>query len=285
MQSHSFKIPGFLFVRKAHSLAYTEWGDPDNKKVLVCVHGLSRNGRDFDFLAKALQNDYRIICPDMPGRGKSDWLKKPKHYNYHTYLSDTLALLKHLHVKQVDWVGTSMGGILGMLIAAQFPKIIRKMVINDVGPLIPGHALQRIFDYVGKEELFSSEEEAQQALKKRCASFGIDKKSHWNHLFKHSIVAGKDNGYRFAYDPHIIPQPASNENPGDIDLWQVWKNVTCPVLAIRGADSDVLPHDIAEKMTLTGPKATLVEFPGIGHAPTLMDSEQIEIVSQWLTRH
>jgi pimeloyl-ACP methyl ester carboxylesterase len=263
-----------------HRVHYTEWGDLDNPKVVICVHGLTRTGRDFDFLAASLEKDYRLICPDIVGRGQSDWLSHKLDYNYPQYLNDMTALLARTGVEEVDWVGTSMGGLMGMLLAAQPGSPIRKLVMNDVGPLVPKTGLARIAEYVGKPVKFSSIAKIEGYLRMIAAPFGPLTDDQWRHLVKHSTRRLENGDYVFAYDPGIAE--AMKDILEDVDLWSVWDGVSCPVLVIRGANSDVLTRDDAEMMTQRGPRAKLVEFAHIGHAPALMADDQIRTITDWL---
>ena len=263
-----------------HRLHYTAWGAPDNPRVLICVHGLTRNSRDFDHLAMSLEDQYRIFCPDVVGRGRSDWLTHRTDYGYPQYLNDMNALIAHTGARSIDWVGTSMGGLIGMLLAAQPNSPIRRLVMNDVGPFVPKTALERIGEYLGKAPNFASLAEMEGYIRAIAAGFGPLTDAQWRHLTEHGAVRGEDGSYRFAYDPGIAePFKAALE---DVDLWPVWEAVRCPVLVLRGSESDVLSHGDAMAMGQRGPKAQVVEFTGVGHAPMLMDVEQIRTVRDWL---
>ena len=264
-----------------HRLYYLEWGDPANDKVLICVHGLTRQGRDFDALAAALENTYRVICPDIAGRGRSDWLDHKADYTYPQYLADMTALIARSGADRVDWVGTSMGGLIGMFLAAQPGTPIRKLVMNDVGPFIPKAGLQRIADYVGKPVRFANLDELERYLRLAAAPFGPLTDAQWRHLTVHSARRLDSGEYVLAYDPGIAETFKAKLE--DVDLWPVWEAVQCPVLLLRGAESDVLIRTDAEAMQQRGPRATLVEFAGIGHAPALLASDQIKVVRDWLT--
>ncbi len=265
-----------------HRVHYTEWGEPANDKVLFCVHGLTRTGRDFDDLAAALENTYRVICPDVVGRGRSEWLDHKSDYSYPQYLADMTALLARSGAGQVDWVGTSMGGLIGMLLAAQPGTPIRKLVMNDVGPFIPKAGLQRIADYVGKPVRFASLDEMERYMRLVAAPFGALTDAQWRHLTVHSARRLDSGDYVFAYDPGIA-EPLKANLEDDVNLWPVWNAVRCPVLLLRGAESDVLTRTDAEAMQNCGPRATLVEFAGIGHAPMLLAADQIKVVQDWLS--
>jgi pimeloyl-ACP methyl ester carboxylesterase len=264
-----------------HRLAYVEWPGPPAAPTLLCVHGLTRNARDFDTLAEALSMHYRVICPDMPGRGKSDWLAFPADYNYAVYLADLTALIARLDVEIIDWVGTSMGGIIGMLFAALPGAPLRRLVLNDVGALIPKEGLERIGAYVGLDPSFPDLGALEAALRWAFASFGPLSDAQWHHLATHSARLKPDGSLGLAYDPKI--GDAFKQGPiNDVDLWQSWDAITCPTLVLRGAQSDILRRADAEAMTQRGPRARLVEFQGIGHAPALMAEDQIAVIRDFL---
>lgn len=269
-----------------HRLAYTQWGDPGNRRVAVCVHGLTRNGRDFDPLAQALQDHYRIVCPDMAGRGNSDWLASPEDYGVAVYMADCAALIARLDVQRVDWIGTSMGGMIGMLMAAQPGSPIRRLVINDIGPVIPKEARERIAEYVGLEWRFADLDGVEQHLRQVHAPFGPLTDGQWRHLALHSARragkgAGKGEGWRLHYDPGISAGFKTLAGT-EMNLWPLWDRIACPVLLIRGEESDLLPREVALEMTTRGPKAQLMEIADTGHAPALMDEAQTEAVRRWL---
>ena len=266
----------------SHRVAYTQWGDSDNPTIVICVHGLTRNGRDFDALASALAPDYRVVCPDVVGRGASDWLVDKNDYGYPQYLSDMAALVAHLDADSVHWVGTSMGGLIGMLLAAQPGSPVTRMVINDIGPLIPKAALARIASYVGDDPHFSEMQELDDYLRAIYAPFGPFTDEQWQGLVRSSARRLDNANIGLAYDPGIaVPLRAMPQQ--DVDLWSTWDKVQCPVLVIRGEQSDLLLADTAERMTVTGPRAELAVLAGMGHAPTLMSEDQIALVSRWLS--
>ena len=285
-----------------HRLHYTEWGEADNPKVLICVHGLTRCCRDFDFLAQALAADYRVICPDIAGRGESQWLSHAADYSYPQYAADMNALIARCGAEQVDWVGTSMGGLIGLTLAAQANSPIRRLVMNDVGAVLPRAALLRIAEYVGLDPHFNSLEQMEQYIRQVAAPFGPLSDAQWQHLTVHAARTLDNGRYAFRYDPKIaygVRLAAGTEGKQrwlrklwpfkkwleqDVALWLLWDAVRCPVLLLRGSESDLLLSETAHTMTQRGPKAQLHEFSGIGHAPVLMDSEQIQVVADWL-RH
>ncbi len=282
MQPHIATLPGSQ--AQGRPMAYREWTQalPDGR-VLVCVHGLTRNGRDFDKLACSLSESYRVICPDMPGRGKSAWLDDPAGYSYPAYLADVDRMFDGLQLPPVDWVGTSMGGILGMMIAALQPQRIKRLVLNDVGACIPRSGLLRIADYIGKGMEFVSRSAAETVLRERYAGFGITDEADWQRLIDASLEDAPGGGLRLAYDPAIAASFADKEKIQDVDLWPVWEKITCPVLILRGAHSDILLHETAARMQRQAPaRVTYVELPEAGHAPSLMREEEIALVRRWL---
>jgi pimeloyl-ACP methyl ester carboxylesterase len=263
-------------------MAYLEWGDTANPRVVVCVHGLTRCARDFDFLAAALARDFRVICPDVAGRGDSDWLKNPMEYAVPTYAADMVTLIARLDVESVYWVGTSMGGLIGMMIAALPESPITRMVLNDVGPLVTAASLERIGMYVGKAPRLPSIEAAEQLVRAVSAPFGPHTDAQWRFLTEHVVRREADGSYRMHYDPAIAVPFNAGAPHKDMALWAFWDAIRCPSLVIRGAQSDLLTKETLAEMAARGPKAKTVELPGIGHAPTLMQPEQIEIVKSFL---
>ncbi len=276
-----------------HKVAYVDWrrdslagaNETENRpKTVVCVHGLTRNSRDFDQLAATLVSTQfeRVVCPDIVGRGSSDWLTDPAQYGYPQYLADMNALIARLNVPSVDWIGTSMGGLIGMSLAALPNSPIRRLVLNDVGPVISKAALQRIADYVGLDYRFSSLNALERHLRKIHAPFGPLTDAQWQLMAQYSQRGLADGNLGLAYDPAIV----HNVKLGvaDVDLWALWDRINCPVLILRGAESDILSAETAQLMTERGPKAELITLAGVGHAPALMAEDQIDIVTQWLTK-
>ena len=269
-----------------HRIAYTAFQPEAGPKAasgppVVCAHGLTRNGRDFDMLAARLAGSRRVACPDVVGRGRSDWLPDPGLYGYPQYLSDMAALIARLDTREVDWVGTSMGGLIGMMLASQTASPIRRLVLNDVGPFIPAAALQRIAAYLGADPTFLAEDALEVYLRHIHAPFGPLTDAQWRHLAQHSARKREDGMVGLAYDPGIAAVFTMGEI-GDVDLWSVWETVACPVLVIRGESSDLLTPEVAGEMVERGHDVRLVEIAGCGHAPALMDDEQIAIVRDWL---
>ena len=268
-----------------HRIHYTDWGNPDAEHVVICVHGLTRNGRDFDALAEALSPDFRVVCPDVAGRGRSDWLQDKDSYAYPQYCSDLTALVARVTAggtpRRIYWVGTSMGGIIGMLLASRPQSPIERMVVNDVGALIPKAAVERIGAYVGKDPRVKSLAELEGLARLVFAPFGPLTDEQWRHLTVTGARQHADGSWGFAYDPGIAAIFQKGP-PADVDMWPVWDAMRCPTLLLRGAQSDLLPKDIAVKMTRRGPQARLVEFEGVGHAPALMADDQIRVVRNFL---
>jgi pimeloyl-ACP methyl ester carboxylesterase len=264
-----------------HRMRFVEWGAPDHPHVVVCVHGLTRNGRDFDGLASRLARDARVICPDVVGRGASERLRDPAGYGYPQYLSDLAALVAYTGAAQVDWVGTSMGGLIGMFLAAQPGTPLRRLVMNDVGPFVPKASLERLAQYVGRMPPAASLAHAEATLREVAAPFGPLTDAQWRHLAEHTFARGADGLWRSDYDPEIAR--AFSGPIVDVDLWAVWSRVPLPVHVIRGADSDLLLADTAQRMVDSAPgRVTLTTVPHTGHAPMLMDDAQIEDVERFL---
>lgn len=271
--------------RGLHRMAWWEWGDPGNPRVLACAHGLSRQGRDFDVLAQALCSEYRVVCPDVVGRGRSDWLSDPAGYQVPAYVSDMVTLLARLNAAQVDWVGTSMGGLIGMGLASLPGSPIRRLVLNDVGPCLQFEALARIGAYVSEPLRWSSVEEAAEALQGRYAGFGPHSREQWLALTRPMLKADGD-GFVLHYDPNIGAAfrnltPAATA-ASEAALWRAYDAIRCPVLLLRGGDSDLLTREAAQAMTQRGPKARLHEIAGVGHAPSLVAPEQQAVVREFL---
>jgi len=264
-----------------HRIAYTQWGHEEKGRTCFCVHGLTRNSRDFDPLAKSLSEDRHVICPDIAGRGYSDWLVNPHDYDFPVYLSDMAALLARIGDEKVDWVGTSMGGIIGMLLAAQPNSPIQRLIINDVGPFIPKESLARIGDYLGLPLKFPTLKALEEHLRFIHAPFGNLSDEEWQHLAKHSAKKSEDGQFTMHYDP-AISEPFKQAEPVDVDLWALWESIKCPILILRGEQSDLLTKETAQEMLRRGPDAELVEIPSVGHAPPLMDSGQIGLIQKWL---
>ena len=268
-----------------HRMAYWEWGDPANPRVLVCAHGLSRQGRDFDTLARAMRADYRVVCPDVVGRGHSDWLTDAMGYSLPAYVADMVTLLARLQADTVHWVGTSMGGLIGLGLAALAGSPVSRLVLNDVGPAIEPVSLQRIGSYLGQPQHWASEGQAADALWAISQGFGPHSREQWLALTRPQLRAD-GAGFKSHYDP-AIALPFRLITPelarlGEAALWQAYDKLRCPTLLLRGEGSDLLSPATAQAMTGRGPQARLVQLPGVGHAPTLVQPEQVQIVREFL---
>lgn len=277
----------------SHRMAYWQWGRPDAPHVVLCVHGLSRQGRDFDVLAQALLarggDGLRVVCPDVAGRGQSDWLRDPMAYQVPAYAADMAVLLAQLKPQTLDWVGTSMGGLIGMVLAGQpsLPCKIRRLVLNDVGPTIQWQAIQRIGEYLGAPVRFTSVEQAADALRLISVGFGPHTREQWLALTRPMLKpATEGTGLMLHYDPAIavpfrVLTPESSAQ-GETVLWQLYDAIRADTLLLRGAQSDLLTVETARAMTQRGPRARLVEFAGVGHAPTLVADDQVRTVCDFL---
>jgi len=267
-------------------MAYKEWGDARNPNVLVCVHGVTRVSDDFDRMARELCDTYRVICPDVVGRGRSGRLANPQFYTVPQYVSDMVTLLARLDAQIVDWFGTSMGGLIGMALASLPGNPIRRLVLNDIGPSINGAALARIGDYIGQDVRFDSFEEAAQYIRTISASFGAHSDEEWHKLARDVLRQNEQGQWVRHYDlglalpfKQTTPEAAS---AAEQMLWAAYDAIRCPTLLVRGAQSDLLLPEVAQEMTRRGPKAKLVELPDVGHAPTFMHAPQIEVARQFL---
>lgn len=262
-------------------LAFVDWGEPEARRTIVCVHGLTRNARDFDALASALAaRGARVLAIDVVGRGRSDWLEDKARYTVPTYVGQIARLLQLEGLGSVDWVGTSMGGLVGMALAAAPESPIRRLVLNDVGPFVPKAALEQIRAYVGLDPLFASLEEAEAYLRKIHAPFGRLADKQWRHLAEHSVRSTPE-GLRLHYDPGIrVPYEALAA--ADVELWPLWDAITTPTLVLRGAESALLTEETVRAMLRRGPECEVLVFPECGHAPALLDPTQIEPVVRWL---
>jgi len=277
-----------------HRMAYWQWGDPQASHVVLCAHGLTRQGRDFDTLGQALcsarPGSIRVVCPDVVGRGQSAWLKDPAGYQIPAYAADMLVLLAELKPATLDWVGTSMGGLIGIVLAGQ-PDLkvsMHRLVLNDVGPSVQWQALQRIGEYLGETGCFASMQEAADALWASSGSFGPHTPAQWLAFSRPMVrpLPGRPGCLTLNYDP-AIALPYQSVTPeavlqGEAMLWHLYDSITAKTLLLRGAQSDLLSMETAQAMTLRGPKARLLEFEGVGHAPTLIADDQVQAVLSFL---
>ena len=274
-----------LDARGLHRMAYWEWGEPTSKRVLVCAHGVSRQGRDFDTLARAMSGEFRVVCPDVSGRGESDWLADPAAYQLPAYVADMVTLLARLDAETIAWVGMSMGGLIGIALASLPKSPIGRLVLNDVGPAIDAAGIARIAGYIGLPLSWASEDEAADYLLSISQGFGPHSRDEWMALTRPML---RRDGERFKlhYDPAIaVPLRAVTPEAaaaGQAALWAAYDAIRCPTLLLRGADSDILSRATATAMSERGPKARLHEFTGVGHAPTLVAPDQVGVVREFM---
>jgi pimeloyl-ACP methyl ester carboxylesterase len=269
-------------TRGLHRIAYLEWGDPRNRDVLVCVHGLTRSSRDFDDLARALCGTFRVVCPDIAGRGDSDRLADPGLYAAPQYVSDMVTLIARLDVDAVNWVGTSLGGLVGMALAAQAQSPIARLVLNDAGPVVSRASLERIAGYLGTKMQFQDLGEAEAYMRVISAPFGPHSDAQWRFLTETWLRRNDDGTWRAHYDPRIAEAFRATLPEKDLELWPVYDAIRCPTLVLRGEQSDLLSRETTTQMGSRGPKARVVEIRGVGHAPTLMHPDQIALVRDFL---
>jgi pimeloyl-ACP methyl ester carboxylesterase len=264
-----------------HRVVYYEWGARDNANVVVCVHGIGRNGRDFDVLGEALAPSHRVLAIDMPGRGASEWLRDPMDYVTPIYLGTLTALIAASGADEVAWVGTSMGALLGMIAAAQPQTPVRRLVVNDAGPLIEAAALARIAQYFGTDPSFATYDELGAYIRTISAPFGPLTDAQWAHVARTNARQRADGTWGVGYDPAIaVPFRAQ---PAGANLWPIWDAIRCPTLVLRGEHSDLLSRATAQAMAERGPRARIVEVAGVGHAPMLLARDQVDIVVDFLT--
>jgi pimeloyl-ACP methyl ester carboxylesterase len=268
-----------------HKMAYKQWGDPQNPNVLICVHGLTRVSDDFDVLARELSSTYRVVCPDVVGRGRSEWLRDSRFYVLPQYISDMVTLLARVDAETVDWFGTSMGGLIGMGVAAMPGNPVRKLLLNDVGATLNQAALTRIADYVGQPVRFASFEAAAQYVKALSLTFGTHTDEEWRKLAADVLCQDSDGQWILHYDaglavPFKTATAESNERDAAV-LQATYDAITCKTLVVRGEQSDLLTREAAEAMTKRGPKATVIEIAGVGHAPTFLHADQIAIAKEF----
>ncbi len=269
-----------------HQMAYHEWGDPNNERVLICVHGLTRRGSDFTVLAKAMSDRYRVICPDVVGRGDSDWLDNPMLYGLPQYVADMVTLIARLGVQKVDWFGTSMGGLIGIFLAGQDNSPIQRMILNDVGPKIEPTALKRLGDYVGKPLRFKTKQEGLIYLNRICAPFGDFTPSQWkDYNGPHLIKDGQE--WILHYDPNIAkPFAALNMATaamGEMMTWKAYETIQAEMLIVRGEQSDLLSSKTVKDMCQRNPRARSLEIPDVGHAPAFITPEQVAIAREFFS--
>lgn len=291
MSEPRFKSVQCMSPAGLHRVAYKEWGAADNPKVLVCVHGVTRVGDDFDHMARALCDTFRVVCPDIVGRGRSDRLRDPAGYQVSQYVADMVTLIARVTAgsdnEDVTWFGTSMGGLIGMTLAALEGSPISRLVINDIGPALGGEALQRIGEYIGQDVRFPSFAAGADYIKAVSATFGPHADDEWHKLASDVLRQDADGQWRRHYDLGLA-QPfrsmtVERAAEDEAALWAAWDAITCPTLLVRGEQSDLLSRATAQQMTTRGPRARLVEIAGVGHAPTFVHADQIAIARDFLT--
>lgn len=266
----------------SHKIAYIEFGDPANNNVIVCAHGLTRNAHDFDKIAGELSKNFRVISIDYPGRGSSDSFEESKNYNYRVYLKDTVLFLKELGIKQCIWLGTSMGGIIGMVMASRYPKLLKALIINDVGPFIDSAPLVKIGNYARQKKLFSNLSECKEHLKLIYAPFGISSEEDWDYMTKYSFHLTDNGKYAMSYDQAIVSGMKSKSAARkDVNLWYMWNKINCKMLVVHGAKSEILQQSTIDKMKKTK-NFDLYVVDYAGHAPSLMSYDQIDYITSWV---
>ena len=266
-----------------HRIAYVEWGNPESERVALCVHGLSRQGRDFDLLAAELaERGWRVVCPDLVGRGQSEWLPNPEEYNLPQYALDMTVLMARLGVPKFHWIGTSLGGLIGMTMAGHPHSPIERLVINDIGPFLPWQSLHRLANSVrSAPKHFADFESAVRFYRTSLAPFGTLTDGQWEHLTRYTVIEAPEGGFYRLADPEIT----AAFKPGwyfNLSLWSHWDSISCPVLVLRGEQSDLLLGSTATEMSRRGPKAEIVTIADCGHAPALMAADQIALITDWL---
>lgn len=272
----------------SYQITYKEWGNRENPHVLICVHGLTRNHRDFDQFSQILQQDYRLICPSLVGHGNSDWLKNSDGYDIPFYLQDLLDLLNALNLTQVDWLGTSLGGIIGMNLAGKYPDLIKNLILNDIGAFIPQSGLREIAKYLKlTPPKFSNLLEAETYIRYYYQSFGNLTDPQWQIFTQNTLRKLPEGCYIPDYDPRIgdIFPGKSIEDIQDISLREIWEKITCPVLVLQGKNSNLLLPETLIEMGKTHPKMDVITWDNCGHAPALMDESQIKEIRNWLEKN
>jgi pimeloyl-ACP methyl ester carboxylesterase len=269
-----------------HHMAYKDWGEIDNPNVLICVHGVTRVSDDFDTLARELSSQYRVICPDVVGRGRSGWLRNPQNYQVQQYICDMVTLLARVKAENLSYFGTSMGGMIGMGLASLKDNPIQKLILNDIGPTLNVTALSRIGQYISQPLRMATFEEAAAYIRAISLTFGEHTEEEWHKICKDVLRQDKDGMWIKHYDLNlgmsmqaVTPDLAQAMQ---VMMWAAYDAITCSTLLLRGAESDLLLPDTADQMTKRGPKAKLVEFEKVGHAPTLVHQDQISVVKEFL---
>ncbi len=270
-----------------HRINYLEWGDAtafNHMETLFCVHGLTRNARDFDFLANKMCTQYRIVCPDVVGRGDSDHIPEDG-YNYLQYNADMNALIARLGVTEINWLGTSMGGIIGMVLASVAQSPIKRLIVNDIGPEVSREAQMAIGEYIGRSDDFVSVAAVANHLRRIYSEFAPMTDADWEHMAHYSSRRTKQGTFRLKVDNRVGEAFRDAISYFNVDMWDTWERISCPVLVLRGKESSFLSEETAERMLACGPETTLVEFDDTGHTPTLRNDEQVSVISDWLAEN
>ncbi|MDD9909439.1 MAG: alpha/beta hydrolase [Ahrensia sp.] len=268
-----------------HRIHYMEWGNPKqfpHQETLFCVHGLTRNARDFDFFAERMCENYRVVCPDVVGRGDSDHITSPDAYNYYQYNADMNTLIARLNVTEINWIGTSMGGIIGMVLASVSQSPIKRLVVNDIGPEVSRDAQMTIAQYIGRTDDFDRLDDVAAWLRQIYAEFAPMSDDDWMHMAKYSSRRTQAGKFRLKVDSRVGEAFRDSISYFNVDMWETWEKIACPVLVLRGKQSSFLTQETAQKMQSCGPETTLVEFDNTGHTPTLRNDEQVNVIRDWL---
>ncbi len=258
-----------------------EYGQKDSSRKMICVHGLTRNNHDFFHFASALQTDWHIACPDVVGRGGSSWFENTQNYSYQNYSQDMGSLISWMDSDSIDWVGTSMGGMLGMMLAARKNSPIRKLVLNDIGPFLAKECVARIRGYLGKAETFPDLDAAETYIRALYPGFGKLSPEHWREITEHSTRKTESGNYTMAYDPGIGDR-TKNSEAQDVVMWDIWDKISCPIFVLRGETSDALLPETLAEMKRRRPDLEYLEIPGTGHVPPLIQTEYIQHIKKWL---
>lgn len=266
-------------------MAYTHWQSEMSDKTIICVHGLTRNGRDFDSLARQLVQHGHIYCPDIVGRGKSDWLSDYQFYDFEQYISDMMTLMAQIKAKDIIWIGTSMGGIMGMLMAAMPNTPVSALILNDVGNIIPKESLQQIANYVGLAPSFKTFEAGKDYFKTTHHEFAPMSDENWNFLASHSLTEQNDGMFALAYDPNIGTKMREGDLTQDVDLTPIWSVITCPTMIIRGENSTLLPKSTVQNMIKSKQNVSYIEVPTAGHAPSLNGYFEQNAIMKWISKN
>ncbi len=265
-----------------HNIAYRDWGDSEHDQTVFCYHGLTRNSHDFDPLASELSKQRRVVCPDIVGRGRSDWMTDAAAYNLNQYNVDAMALANRIGAEEFDWIGSSLGGLMGISWAGHENSPIRKLVVNDIAPVVPFAALRRIALYLGDDPIFRSLDDVEAHMRKNFAPFAPMTDADWARMARNGAVES-ESGYKLAYDPDIVQNFRRYWLVFHFSLWRYWDQIKCPVLVLRGTESDFLTLSLVKEMKKRLPHMDLIEFEGVGHTPTLNAPEQYDQVIDWLT--